>query len=212
MNSEVKIQSSKEQWENISQGGELEFHKRPNIRSDSQKFLEGNSRLWTMLGFKSDQYTGKTILDVGAGSKLRGKFFSNATLWAIEPLGDKFVKEVAWCDLKEADRLYSCPAEEMIVDIAYQCDFVFSINVLDYCFDFKQIVENIYHYVKPEGLVFLAYDSHNKVDPLHPLVLDQKISDQIYKDLGFHIKKSQKISTFHKGISDYALAYWLSKK
>lgn len=56
-------------------------------------------------------------MDLGAGSKLRTKFFTDAKIIAIEPLAEKFMKEIEWCDLKDAYRVYSRPAEDFIGEL-----------------------------------------------------------------------------------------------
>lgn len=198
-------------WSSEAQAGELAFHKRPNFRSDEAGFKEGNTRLFKSFGYKEDQFVGKTVVDLGAGSKLRGKYFSGSRIVAIEPLASKFISEVQWCDLKDADEVYSEPAENLIDGLVDRADFLFSINVLDHCYDFERIVGNIFKYLKVGGKACLSFDCHSKVDKLHPIIINEKAATQIFFDIGFQINQFRRTASYHKAIAEYSITYFMTK-
>lgn len=200
-----------EKWHSEAQAGELEFHKRPNFRSNEEGFNKANHSFFTGLGYKPTDMIGKTVADLGAGSKLRAKFFQQSKIIAIEPLADKFMQEVPWCDLKDADKVYSLPAEQRITEIEEQVDFLFSINVLDHCYDFEIISENILSYLKPGGRCCLSFDCHSKVDKLHPIIINEKVATQIFFDMGFCITKFLRTTSYHKAIAEYAVTFFMTK-
>lgn len=197
------------QWQQKAQPGELAFHKKPNFRADDAKFNEANTRFFSGLGFRADQFAGRTVVDVGAGSRLRGKYFADARLVAIEPLAEQFLAEVPWCDLRDAAELHAAPAEQYIPNLVRSADFVFSVNVLDHCFNFKDCIVNIYNYLRDDGIAFLSFDAHNKIDDLHPLILDEAIARQVFDEVGFKVERFRKMGTYHRGLADYALGFWL---
>lgn len=118
--------------------------------------MDSTERLLSHFSFPFDSYRWKTIIDLGAGSKLRIKYFLDAKIIAIEPLADRFMKEIEWCDLAYAYKVYSRPAEELIEECVLKADLVISINVLDHCYDFELVIENIAAYLKDDALAFLS--------------------------------------------------------
>ncbi|WP_037392879.1 methyltransferase domain-containing protein [Sinorhizobium fredii] len=198
-------------WSSEAQAGELAFHKRPNFRSNEEGFRKGNSSFFTGLGYTPTDMVGKTVVDLGAGSKLRAKFFEGSKIVAIEPLGDKFIEEVAWCDLKDAEKVFSFPAEYRISEIEGTVDFLFSINVLDHCYDFETIIGNIHAYLKTGGTCCLSFDCHAKVDKLHPIIINEKVATQIFFDIGFRIDKFLRTPSYHKAIAEYSVTFFMTK-
>lgn len=185
------LEADIEEWRQVHQEFELEFHRRNEFRQ-TDAFVYETELLFSSFGFYKDQYVGKTILDIGAGSRLRGKYFHGARLIALEPLADKFMQEILWCDLKDAAEVISQPAEVLVPSLIDAADFIFSINVLDHCFDFRKIVENIYRYLKPAGTAFLSFDSHFHRSTGHPLILTERICTDIFRQCGFMIVEFQR--------------------
>lgn len=204
-------------WRERAQQGELKFH-RQNTWRPSEKFSTENRALLEHFGFRANQFAGQTVIDVGAGSKLRTRYFHDARVIAIEPLADRFRAEIEWCDLDDAEAVYSLPAEQFVAECENQADLVFSVNVLDHCFDFERIAENIAAYAKPDGTVFLSFDKHNKADEMHPLELDEEICTRIFDAAGLEVEKYDSgfgtalggLQTYGHG--PYAMNYWLKRK
>jgi SAM-dependent methyltransferase len=195
-------------WADVAQQGEMGFHKRPNMRS-SDTWERDVERDWRELGFDSNGWEGKLIVDVGAGSRLRTLYFKGARLAALEPLGDRYIAEVAWQDIDKADELYSVPAEKLVPELEGRADLVVSINALDHGFDFATSIRNIRRYVKRDGVVFLSFDQHDRPDNMHPLALNDGIVRQIFQQAGFTVERSTPRRRYHGGVGPRALNYWL---
>ena len=120
---------------------------------------------------------------------MRGKFFQNSKSVVIESMAKRFMDEIAWCDFKDAEEVYSEPAENFIPELEKLIDFLFSINVLDHCFDFEKIILNVKKYLKDDGLAFLSFDSHYHVSLGHPLILTEKECKDIFNNNGLKVKK-----------------------
>ena len=207
----VAMRTDISSWERLAQPGELEFHKRPGIRSEAD-WEQGNATFWRRHGFESQGWQGKTIVDVGAGSRLRILYFEGAELIAIEPLAQQFVEEVEWEDISKADEIFPDPAEQDIPELHGRADLVVSVNVLDHCFDFEQCVLNIRHYLKPDGLAWLSFDQHAKPDKMHPLVLNDRVARAVFHNVGLDVEQATEGGNYHKGLGASALHYWLRPK
>ncbi|MDN5869469.1 MAG: class I SAM-dependent methyltransferase [Nitrococcus sp.] len=138
---------------------------------------------------------------------------------AIEPLADRFLDEVPWCDLNVAHAVYSQPAEHRIEALIGCADLVISINVLDHCYNFYQIISNIRAYLKPDGVAFLSFDEHKYRDSMHPLILSDEICHEVFRDNGLAVSRHTKgfgnVKWIAKGREsyghgDFCLNYWLS--
>jgi 2-polyprenyl-3-methyl-5-hydroxy-6-metoxy-1,4-benzoquinol methylase len=205
---------SRDEWEKRAQEGEFRFHKRDRWRQ-TDDFMVQTDRVFRHFGFNPNDYAGKTVVDVGAGSKLRTKFFEDARLVVIEPLGDRFLAEIKGCDLKDAAEVHSRPAEQLVETLVGNADLVVSINVLDHCFDFPQIVKNIRQYLKPDGVAFLSFDMHAEADSMHPLTLTEESCSPIFAEAGLAIEKVTTgmgdalggVQTYGHG--PFTLNYWL---
>lgn len=204
----VALTTDVQSWAKIAQAGELAFHKKPGIRAATD-WAERNTSFWRQHGFEPSGWEGKVVVDVGAGSRLRTLFFFGAKIEAIEPLGDKFIAEVPWQDLDQANRVYSIPAEQDIPEQHGRADLVVSVNVLDHCFDFEQVVLNIRKFLKPEGLAWLSFDQHEKPDKMHPLVLNDRVARTVFERVGLKVEKATEGGRYHKGIGASSLHYWL---
>ncbi len=183
-----RTQTSRDEWEKDAQEGEFRFHKRDRWRQTSD-FMAQTDRVFRHFGFAPDEYAGRTVVDVGAGSMLRTKFFEGAHLVVIEPLADRFLAEIKTSDLRDAAEVHSRPAEQLVESLVGKADLVISINVLDHCFDFPEIVKNIRQYLKPDGIAFLSFDMHAEADEMHPLTLTEETCSPIFAAAGLTIDK-----------------------
>jgi len=207
------IRFKREKWEQVAQNGEFRFHLKNEWRQ-SPEFMGQTKRLFGHFGFSPDDYNGKVVIDLGGGSRLRTKYFIGARIFVIEPLAEKFIKEIDWCDLRDAERVYSTPAEENIEECNNSADLVISINVLDHCYNFKEIIKNIKAYLTRDGLAFLSFDKHDGADAMHPLRLTEKICEELFVKNGLSVEKYSKgagdiLKTYGHG--EYCLNYWLRK-
>jgi len=213
---QARLKTNRGVWEKYAQVGELDFHKKHTWRRTNE-FMERSGKLFEFYGLNKGNYVGKTVIDLGAGSRLKSKYFSGARVIAIEPLAEQYMAEIEWCDLGQAQALYARPAEEKIIDLIGEADLLISINVLDHCFDFEKVTENIRDYLKPDGLAFLSFDKHDVADKMHPLELNETICEQVF------IRQGLKIVKFNMGFGgllgdkqtygfgDYCMNYWLKR-
>ncbi len=162
-----------DQWSQKAQPGEKLFHLANKWRA-SPAFMADTTRLFAAFGFAADDFADQIVVDVGAGSRLRSRFFAKARLAAVEPLADDFVGEISWCDLDQAESLYSEPAEKMIEPLRGQASLVMCINVLDHTYDPQAILDNIRSYLRDDGLFLLSVDLHAGADELHPVALTRE--------------------------------------
>lgn len=175
------------QWRK-AQKGELAFHRQDTWRP-SELFMEDTRALFQYWGFNWQSFVDQTILDVGAGSRLRTKYFRGTTIIAIEPLAFEFSRDLRWSDLYEADEVYPVPAESLVENLATEeIDAAFCINVLDHSFNAPLIISNIWQYLKPGGLFILSVDTHAEPDELHPLSFSQRHIRVLLETLGFSVK------------------------
>lgn len=205
---------SRDEWEKDAQTGEFDFHRKDRWRQ-TDDFVGQSDRLFRHFGFEPRQFVGKTVVDLGAGSKLRTKFFQGSRLLVIEPLADRFLAEIDWTDLRDAAAVHSVPAEQCVESLVGEVDLLVSVNVLDHCYDFGQIVDNIRNYLKPDGLAFVSFDKHAVADEMHPLSLTEESSTRMFTDRGLVVEKMTTgmgdalggAQTYGHG--PYTLNYWL---
>jgi 2-polyprenyl-3-methyl-5-hydroxy-6-metoxy-1,4-benzoquinol methylase len=203
-------------WKATAQEGEFQFHKTSTWRQ-TDEFRNQSERLFEHFGLMRDDYAGKTVVDLGAGSMLRTKYFSKSALIAIEPLAARFVDEIPWSDLNEVE-YYSAPAEERLSQCVGRADLIVSINVLDHCYSLEEILSNIRDYLKPNGMAFVSFDKHLTSDEMHPLHLDEEVCARLFARAGLSVER------FTTGMGEvlvggaqtyghgpYTLNYWLKR-
>lgn len=207
-----KASTDQNQWKEQAQTGEFNYHKKDSWRSSPQFKSDVAARLG-YFGFSETDFQGKTIVDVGAGSRLMTTFFKDAEIYVIEPLAEQYLQEITWSDLKCAKKVFSTPAEQFIPELENTADFIFSVNAIDHCFEFEKIIGNLYKYAKKDARLFLSFDRHYFTDEMHPLKLTKKLCDTIFTKHGFKIEKHTTGLNNRKGYGQLhkALNYWLRK-
>jgi 2-polyprenyl-3-methyl-5-hydroxy-6-metoxy-1,4-benzoquinol methylase len=176
-------------WKHITQPLELQFHVHDTSRETSEQFRKEIASLFEYFGFSARQFANKTIVDIGAGSHLVTAFFQDAKIIAIEPLADRYLKEIPSCGLRNAHKIYSSPAETRLEELKSAADFVISINVLDHVLEYDTIVENISYYMKPGSSAFLSFDSHDYIDVMHPTILTEEKCRKSFESVGLFTTK-----------------------
>jgi hypothetical protein len=165
-------QASTEAWAGSAQDQEFAFHE-VNTWRRSERFTPDSARLWEYFGFRAEQFVGQVIVDVGAGSKLRTRYFEGARIMAVEPLADRY-RTLDFCDLQIAEACFPVPGEALVPELVGVADVVLSINALDHGYDFDAAIRNIAAYLKLGAPAFLSFDLHEKADAMHPLVLTEE--------------------------------------
>ena len=98
-----------------------------------------------------------------------------------------------------------------------RADLLVSMNVLDHCFDFPEILDNVREYLKVDGLAFLSFDKHEEADEMHPLELTEEICERLFVDRGLRIERQSAgfggVLGEHQtyGHGPYCLNYWLRR-
>jgi 2-polyprenyl-3-methyl-5-hydroxy-6-metoxy-1,4-benzoquinol methylase len=200
-------------WHSKSQKGEMDFH-RTNQWRRSEQFLSDSRALFLEFGLERDSLKDLSILDFGAGSRLRTLFFDGPReLVALEPLARKYVREIPWCDLDQAHELYAVPGEKKVPALVGRFEVAFSINVLDHVYDWKRTLKNNLEYLRNDGALVLSVDSHSKTDPLHPLILTEEMIRGEASRLGFWVVDSVSRShPYHPGLGGRRLDLILMRR
>lgn len=194
------MEVNREAWK-IAQAGELGWHIENQWRANDDLFIADTKMMMRAFGFTPGDY--KSVVDIGAGPRLRSRFFHKAKLCAIEPLAEKYIEAFDWCDLKKY-KTYPVPIESFIDSL--HVEFAMSINVLDHCQSFDKAISNISRYADH---FFLSYDCGDKTpDSLHPLQLTEEISDEAFTKYGLKVVKQTISEPYRKG---HAVNYWLEK-
>ena len=184
----IKNDSAFEQWQSAAQSGELEFHVHRNKPDQTLEKL--NAELFEGFGFQATQFAGKTVVDIGAGSHLRTRFFQGARVVAVEPLANDYLDQIDWCELADADVVHAISAEKRIDELKEAADLVVCINVLDHTYNPGTIIENIHHYLHEDGQFLLSVDLHGETnDGMHPVELTVPILIELLCERGFAIDR-----------------------
>lgn len=206
---EQRTTIDKDVWAQRAQQGEFDFHKRNvGFRGDDAVWNQAVDTDWRAAGFDPEAWRGKTVLDVGAGSRLRSLWFQGAEVIVLEPLAERVREEVPWNDYDQAAAVYAAPGEEFIPALEGVADLIVSINALDHGFDIAESIRNIKRYLKPDGLAFISFDMHDEPDYMHPLVLSNEIMLAIYEEAGLQVEKVEPARRYH-GADGKAFHYWL---
>ena len=174
---------TKEKWLSLSQEGELNFwmshwkamvnpkYKKLWIQQYSQYFKD-NGGFNTTLDFVN-----KVVLDIGSGPRPLSYAMEGIELYCIEPLGERFLKEAGirlkdkdgyFLELQKAKKVFSVPAEELVLEMVGKVDVVLTTNSLDHTWDPTTYLKNAKKYLKQNGFVYLIVDLHHKTEPMHP--------------------------------------------
>jgi len=185
----IKRDSVYEQWQSAAQCGELDYHVFRKEQPDEQ--LEKiNRALFEGFGFSEKDLVGKTVVDIGAGSHLRTRFFQGAKIMAVEPLAKEYLDKITWCELNAADVVYPVSGEERINDLDGTADLVVCINVLDHTYNPAAIVENVEKYLREDGQFLLSVDLHGETnDGMHPVDLTVSSIVELLCERGFVIER-----------------------
>ena len=126
----------------------------------SSAFLQRSKRIFRSWGFALDAFSGKVVIDVGAGSRMRGAVLEGARLVAVEPMGHVLLNAIAKERAKGPEaaskvahmdffnprvvwRLFAQPAELRLCAVEGMADLAYTINAIDHAYDPRRIVHNM---------------------------------------------------------------------
>lgn len=179
----LEAREARLEWELVAQPGEMDFHRDSSFRQGPQ-FMEHTERLFRSWGYSPDAFQGRLVVDLGAGSKLRSRYFQGARIAAVEPLADRMRAEIPWCDLDTAERVFGSPAETCIQELVGRAALVMCLNVLDHTYDPGAIIRNAAAYLDADGELVLSLDLHDDADHLHPVHLDRESLLSLCREAG----------------------------
>jgi SAM-dependent methyltransferase len=185
-----RLSFDRSEWTNRAQPGELAWHQTDQWRR-SDDFMVDSARLFEHFGFAPNDFAGRVVLDLGAGSRLRTRYFEGARIVAVEPLAEQF-RVLDFSDLDTAYEVHATPAEEFLPQWEGKVDLLVSINVLDHCYAFAPIVANVRRYLAPSGQALLSFDVHPHSDSLHPLIIKPKTCRAAFRQNALRVTHESK--------------------
>jgi len=194
----------------LAQFRELAYHRgEGGAWRASEDFMRHTQQLFERWGYDRRQLGGQRIVDVGAGSRLRSRYFEGAEIIAIEPLAAKF-RQLSFCDLDKAKSVFTIPAEERVEDLVGTASLVICINVLDHVLDSYGVLANCCSYLRDGGEFLLSVDLHpGEVSPVHLSDLSDRDVRQGLSKLSMQVLREFKDEPYGHG--DCALTM-ISKK
>lgn len=157
----------REKWSKVSQPFEINWHRtQEDWRADEkawagckENLAKGNPKLIEVVDRDQD------VLDIGCGPRTMLEFFPKCKRTLIEPLGEEYKKLHKFLN---GDPMYSVPAEQFIPELENKFSFVWCHNVLDHCYDWKRVLENMFRYLKDKGMFYIATDAGFPPNDGHP--------------------------------------------
>jgi 2-polyprenyl-3-methyl-5-hydroxy-6-metoxy-1,4-benzoquinol methylase len=189
-------------WKFRSQVGELKFHQSSRWRKSPVNVWESENRKEVSHLLNRDLSSERlTIIDIGSGSRLRFSFAKNARIIAVEPLAKEFIATVPWCDLEQAHEFYALPAERKIRELEERGDLVASLNVIDHVYSWEKVVGNMCYYLATDGELLISFDSHQKLDALHPVKIQKEEVVKFCVSHGMRLISSEERAPYHPGLN-----------
>ncbi len=136
----------------------------------------------------------KTILELGSGKKLNGKYYYSAK---------KFFDESNTFIQSDINKNFG----HKIIDVTTmnynkKFDIIICMNVLEHVYDFQTGIKNIYQALKPKGITVIFVPGFY---PLHDEPHDYwRFTEHSLKLL---LKDFKKVKIIHSGIRQYPFAY-----
>ena len=175
-------------WALFQQKKEFAFHRGVGGRwRMTDAFLQQTRKMFTSWGYDEGDFDGGYVVDIGAGSKLRSKFFKMAKIVVIDPLAVQY-RDLPFSDILQAHKVFAVPAEKCIDEIVGLADLVVCINVLDHVMDPRAVLENCLKYLKLSGELLLSVDCHGgDVSPSHPWGFFEDELLRLIEKVGFEV-------------------------
>jgi len=164
--------SNLQEWQEEHQPFELNYHSKDNYRWHDDQFLPAwAENFGGCMGLSPEHFSpDEILLDVGCGSRPAFSYFTRGRVCNIDPLLMKYLDipqtRKHWTP-KLINGAYDCAAEVFISDLGAACSLVNCWNVLDHCYNWRQVAKNLISYARRGGLILLCTDleSHGKGHP-----------------------------------------------
>jgi len=162
---------------------ELDFHLRNEWRK-SEDFEIQSAMLFRSWGLGQRDFEGQVVVDIGAGSRLRTKFFIGARLVVVEPLAAQLLQhaqQLPHIDIDDRSRvwqLYSMPAEFRACGAEGLASLVVVLNVLDHVWQPDLVLRSAERLLRPcsigPSLIVVSLDIRYQPALGHPHVLTRR--------------------------------------
>lgn len=174
-------------WKRLAQSYELRFHEGEGGAFRASPAFDDQTRaLFGHWGYPPDRFSGRIVVDLGAGPRLRSAYFEGARLHAIEPLAEGF-RKLSCCNYGAAERIYAQPAETSVRALEGSASFVMCVNVLDHVYDPGKVLAAAAALLAPDGEFLLSTDMHPPDPPGHPVGFDLPALKRLCEEAGFEI-------------------------
>jgi len=163
MGLEGRMMDMKEKWEKECQPFEQDFQSNQNYRWDKESFEAAWAKHFSeWCEFDQSAFGGQVILDVGCGSRCAIDYFRDAVKYYNDPLINTYIKipqvSAVWDQYHIRHSLCS-PAEVYWNHMQTACSFINCWNVLDHCYNWRDVVRNIIDYARTGCYVAIATDT-----------------------------------------------------
>ncbi len=173
----------------IAQWFELRWWKNYLKNKDNSDYINYKTNYWIDLLEQVSEIdvneTNKDILEIGCGPSGIFMVFKNSKIDAIDPLIEKYEKELKVFSKKLYPNVnfYALPFEEF--SNSKQYDIIFCMNTINHVSNIETTLNKIVNMLKPEGYIVETIDAHNhkflkylfrtlSIDILHPHQYDLK--------------------------------------
>ena len=159
----------KQTWEKECQSFEIDFHRKENYRWDPDQFWPAWEKHFSeWCGLSKDSFDSQICLDIGCGSVPAIDYFEAAVKYYFDPLIDKYIhiEQVSqYWDAQHLRHSISSPAEVYWQLFEKSASFINCWNVLDHCYDWRAVLQNITSYAK-SGCMMCLSTVNNECSPV----------------------------------------------
>lgn len=182
---------NKEVWERDCQSFELDFQSKPNYRWKKEEFENAWAKhFMEWCEISENGFINRTVIDIGCGSRPAIDFFCKSVRYYIDPLLDKFVHIPQVAQIWDPEHMHHAlgmPAEVRVKLLENSASFINCWNVLDHCYDWREVLDNVCAYARSGCLISLGTDAaphkgHAGIEDLEELYIRLAGQTQIVKE------------------------------
>ena len=141
-----------------------ELHQKP-------KYLES-------LRLSPDAFTGKKVLDIGAGPVPSGTCFDDCRLFCLDPLNPVYRMLGFPQDLYTDVVFINDPAEQISVEDCF-FDAIISVNAIYHVYCLEKVAEELHRVAKP-GCSFVMHVHYHNATVYEPIEIDDEMFSRLF--------------------------------
>ncbi len=212
------IKGSENDWKSVTQPWEFAYWKKV-WKNDFDPYNDSRD-IWTALGHDQNFLRDKYVLDVGCGPTGRLSYFEqhkgSGKIWAMDPLLDQY-RTLPSINFNVYDHLVCCATEDKREELVDTFDLIISLNALDHGYDISLACNNLYSYLKQDGVAFISLDCCNTIhpDPTHPIRITKDRMSKVLEDAKFTITSLTNTPCYPGGRENWGHGihwhWWLKK-